>query len=261
MSAAKYPATIEMRDVSVGAMRDPGMIVLAEVNWSAAPGEFWVLAGPEHSGKSDFLMLTAGLMAPIKGGCRLFGAETWTFGEAKLAERLQVGLVFAGGQLFNHLTIGENVALPLQYHRDLSPQAVAREVAALLELLELTPLADVEPAGVSDNWRQRAALARALALRPELLLLDNPLAGLGVRHLHWWLRFLDQLWRGHAWCHGKPMTLVATTDDLRPWRNPHRKYALLNDGKFVPLGSWNEMESTNDPVLKELLAVSLEATI
>jgi hypothetical protein len=57
------------------------------------------------------------------------------------------------------------------------------------------------------------------------------------------------------------MTLVATADDLRPWRNPHRKFALLNDRKFVPLGSWNEVESANNPVVKELLAASLEATI
>ena len=56
------------------------------------------------------------------------------------------------------------------------------------------------------NWRQRAALARALILKPEVLLLDNPLAGLGARHLQWWLRFLDQLWRGHEWFGGRPMT-------------------------------------------------------
>ena len=111
------------------------------------------------------------------------------------------------------------MALPLQYHHNLTPAAAAQEVQALLELLELTPLADVTPSNVGDNWRQRAALARALILKPEVLLLDNPLAGLGARHLHWWLRFLDQLSHGHDWCGGQPMTIVATTDDLRPWRN------------------------------------------
>ncbi len=57
------------------------------------------------------------------------------------------------------------------------------------------------------------------------------------------------------------MTLVVTTDDLRPWRNTNRKFALLRDKKFFPLGSWNEVESANDPVVKELLAVPLEMTI
>jgi len=257
MSGNPDNPAIEMRGVSVGAMRNIGFTAVEDVNWSVAPGEFWVIAGPQHSGKSDFLMLTAGLMPPVKGSHRLFGTETQTIGEAKLAERLHVGFVFAGGQLFNYLTIGENVALPLQYHRDLAPEATAREVQTLLDLLELAPLADVAPPNVSDNWRQRAALARALVLKPEVLLLDNPLAGLGAPHRHWWLRFLDQLWRGHDWCNGRPMTLVVTTDDLRPWHGPNRRFALLREKKFVPLGSWSEVESVTDPDVKDLLAAPL----
>jgi phospholipid/cholesterol/gamma-HCH transport system ATP-binding protein len=258
MSEPENMAVIEMRGVSVGAMRDIGFIVLEDMNWLLAPGEFWTVAGQQHSGKSDFLMLAAGLMAPVQGDCKLFGTETRTFNETKLAERLRVGFVFAGGQLFNQLTIRENVALPLQYHRDLPSDEAAQAVQTLLELLELTPLADITPANMSANWLQRAALARALILKPEVLLLDNPLAGLGTRHLHWWLRFLDRLWRGHDWCGGRPMTLVVTTDDLRPWRNADRKFALLRDKKFFPLGSWNDVESASDPGVKELLAVPVE---
>jgi ABC-type transporter Mla maintaining outer membrane lipid asymmetry ATPase subunit MlaF len=254
---SKIPA-IDMRGVNVAAMRDASFTVVEDVNWSVAPGEFWVVAGQEHSGKSDLLMLAAGLMMPANGDYKLFGNDTKNFGEAELAERLRVGFVFQGGQLFNQLTIAENIALPLRYGQNLSPDAAAREVSVLLELLELTPLADVTPSNIAANWRQRAALARALVLKPEILLLDNPLAGLGARHLQWWLRFLDQLSRGHEWFGGKPMTIAVTTDDLRPWQNPQRKFALLRDKKFIPLGGWNEVESANDPVVKELLAVQLE---
>jgi predicted ABC-type transport system involved in lysophospholipase L1 biosynthesis ATPase subunit len=67
------------------------------VNWSVAPGEFWAVAGQQHSGKSDFLMLAAGLMAPVQGDCKLFGTETRRFDETKLAERLRVGFVFKAG--------------------------------------------------------------------------------------------------------------------------------------------------------------------
>jgi ABC-type transporter Mla maintaining outer membrane lipid asymmetry ATPase subunit MlaF len=255
------PPLIEMRGVSVGAMRDASFTVVEDVNWTVAPGEFWVIAGQQHSGKSDFLKMTAGLMAPASGSYKLFGIETKTFGEAELAGRLRVGFVFEGGQLFNHLTIGENVALPLQYRQNLTPDAAASEVQSLLELMELTPLADVTPSNVAANWRQRAALARALILKPEVLLLDNPLSGLGVRHLQWWLRLLDRLWRGHEWSGGRPMTMVVTTDDLSRlagWQNAARKYALLHDNKFIPLGSWTAVEASDDPVVKELLAMPLE---
>jgi ABC-type transporter Mla maintaining outer membrane lipid asymmetry ATPase subunit MlaF len=252
------PSVIEMRGVSVAAMRDASFIGVEDVNWSVAPGEFWVVAGQEHSGKSDLLMLAAGLMMPANGSYKLFGNDTKDFGEAELAERLRVGFVFQGGQLFNQLTIAENAALPLQYQKNFTAAEAAREAQTLLEMMELTPLADVTPSNIAANWRQRVALARALILKPEVLLLDNPLAGLGARHLQWWLRFLDELSRGHEWFGGRPMTIVVTTDDLRPWQNSQRKFALLRDKKFIPLGSWNEVESARDPVVKELLAVQLE---
>jgi len=260
MSENQNPAAIEMHGASVGATRDISYIVVEEVNWTVAPGEFWVIAGQQHSGKTDFLMQTSGLMLPVRGSCRLFGRDTRTFGEAELAERLRVGLVFEGGHMFNHLTLRENVALPLQYHRNLSADDAAPEVQALLELLELTPLADITPGNVSGNWLQRAALARALVLKPELLLLDNPLGRLDARHQQWWLRFLDRLWHGQAQPGDRPMTLVATTDDLRSWQNAQRKFALLHDKKFSPIGSWSDVEASNDPAIKELQAIPMAET-
>jgi ABC-type transporter Mla maintaining outer membrane lipid asymmetry ATPase subunit MlaF len=260
MSEKPTIPVIEMRDVTVGAMRDSSFPVVADVDWSVMAGEFWIAAGQELSGKSDLLMLAAGLMSPVAGNYKLFGSDTKDFGEAEVAERLRVGFIFQGGQLFNQLTIAENVALPLRYQNNLTASNAADAVQALLELMELAPLADVTPANVAVNWRQRAALARALILKPELLLLDNPLTGLGVRHRQWWLRFLDQLSRGHVLSDGKPMTLVVTADDLRPWQHEHRKFALLHEKKFISLGNWNEVETTNHSVIKELLAVQLETT-
>ena len=261
MSENQNLPAIEMRGVSVAAMRDATFIVVDNVDWLVASGEFWVIGGQEHSGKSDLLMLAAGLMPPVSGSYKLFGNDTKNFGEAELAERLRVGFVFQGGHLFNQMTIAENVALPLQYSRNLSPDAAAREVQALLELMELSPLADVAPSGIAANWRQRAALARALILKPEVLLLDNPLASLGARHRHWWLRFLDQLSRGHGQFGGEPMTIAVTADDLRPWENARRKFALLHEKKFTMLGAWNEVETADHSAVKELLAAPVEATM
>src|SRR5882757_9759115 len=258
MSENQNIPTLEMNGVSVAAMRDPSFMVVEEVNWSVATGEFWVIAGQEHSGKSDLLMLAAGLMPPVNGSYRLFGNDTKNYGEAELAERLRVGFVFQGGHLFNQLTVAENVALPLQYQKNSTAADAAQETRALLGLMELTPLADVTPSNIAPNWRQRVALARALILKPEVLLLDNPLAGLGARHLQWWLRFLDRLWQGHELSGGKPMTIIVTADDLRHWPGARRKFALLRDKKFISLGDWSDVEKTSDPVVKELLAAQLE---
>jgi ABC-type transporter Mla maintaining outer membrane lipid asymmetry ATPase subunit MlaF len=256
MSETFFPPVIELRGADIGALRDAALTVAGDVNWSVRPGEFWVVAGQQQSGKSDLLMNAAGLVAPVRGSCRIFGCETGAFGEAQLAERLRVGLVFAGGKLFNHLTVAENVALPLRYQKNLTAAEAAETVGALLELVELTPFADSTPVNLAVNWRQRTALARALALQPELLLLDNPLAGLGVRHRQWLQQFLDRLWRGHEWFGGRPLTLVVATEDLRPWQDAQRKFALLHEKKFIPLGSWAEIENMEHAAIQELMTAA-----
>ena len=255
------PAVIEMRDASVTTLRDTTLAVLENVDWSVLPGEFWVVAGQPQSGKSDLLMTAAGLLLPARGSCRVFGCETNAFGEAQLAERLRVGLVFAGGQLFSRLTVAENVALPLRYQKNLAAAETARTVEVLLEMLELTPFADRPPANLPAQWRSRTALARALILKPELLLLDNPLAGLGTRARQWLLQFLDRLWRGHEWFGGQPMTVVTSTDDFRPWRHPARKFAVLDEKMFSTLGAWSAVEAARSPAVKELLAEPAGATM
>src|ERR1700722_15643034 len=252
---------IEMKDVSIGAMQDPDFILFEKINWTVAQGEFWVIGAPQHSGKSDFMMTTAGLIPPVAGGYKFFGNETQIFDESRLADRLRLGLIFENAQLFHYLTIAENVALPLQYHKNLESDDAVKAIQELLELTELKSVADVTPANLPRSWKKRAGLARALTLRPEILLLDNPLGGLDARHSQWWLRFLDELWHGHKWLGAKPMTIIAMTDDLRPWRNVQRKFALLKEKKFVPLGLWNEVSSTNEPIVKELLAAPIEEMV
>jgi ABC-type transporter Mla maintaining outer membrane lipid asymmetry ATPase subunit MlaF len=243
-----------MQDLPVAALRDPSLTLLHEVNWTVQPGEFWVVAGLPHSGKSDLLLHAAGLLAPAAGMCRLFGRDTAELDESQIAERLRVGLTFADAKLFNELSLAENVALPLRYHRNLAETELARTVAGLLELLELTPFAALLPGSVAWVWRQRAALARALVLQPELLLLDNPASGLMTRHRDWLVHFLDELWHGHAFFGGRPLTLVVTTDELRAWQHPGRKFATAQAGNFSVLGAWGGEPFLHNQAVKELLA-------
>jgi ABC-type transporter Mla maintaining outer membrane lipid asymmetry ATPase subunit MlaF len=255
-----YLPAMEMRGVAAGAMRDLHTETIRGVNWSVAPGDFWVIGGVQGSGKSDFLLMAGGLMAPVAGTYHFFGKEMPIFEDDRLPDRLRLGFVFDGGQLFNHLTIAENIALPLRYHRNLTKARAATEVQQMLELTELAPWADTTPGALSRNWHKRVGLARALMLKPEVLLLDNPLAGLDLRHRGWWLTFLEQLSKGHDWMSNRPTTLVVTADDLPPWRNRARQFAMLKDKSFIILGSWEQVEAAGDEQVRELLAVGPRVT-
>jgi len=246
-------AVIEMEDVSVGAMRDQSTAVVENVNWTVQPGEYWVIGGLQGSGKSDFLMMTGSLMAPIRGSYRLFGEPMPIFEEARLKERLRLGLVFDSGQLFNHLTVSENVALPLRYHRNLSKAQIDQEMQKILEALDLAEWADSTPGAMGRNWQKRVGLGRALALKPEVLLLDAPLTGLDLRHVTWWLGMLDQLSRGHPLLQDRPLTLILTAADLRPWKGRARQFGVLREKKFVVLGTWDKVEAANRELVQELL--------
>ncbi|MGA2750454.1 MAG: ATP-binding cassette domain-containing protein [Verrucomicrobiota bacterium] len=250
---------IEMTGVSVGSRANPDLPFLENVNWSVRPGEYCVIGGLHGSGKTDFLSLIAGLTPPLQGSYRLFGQEMPVQGDKFLAERLRIGLVFDGGQLFHRLTIEENIALPLRYHRILARADLDQSVNTMLELTGLSPQAGRLPGQAGRAWQKRAGLARALVLQPEVLLLDNPLGGLDSHHVQWWLGTLDQLSSGSRFFEGRPMTLVITAEDLRPWRNRPASFAILKKRQFCPLGHHPQLGRLTDPLVKELLAEPLGA--
>jgi putative ABC transport system ATP-binding protein len=244
---------LEMRGVTIGALRDAERVVAMDVNWTVAPGDFWVVAGLQGAGKSDFLMTVAGLLPPRAGDYRLFGEPRPVFDEHRLAERLRFGLVFEGGQLLNQLTVFENVALPLRYHRNRTREDVEPDARAMLAAMELLPWAASTPGAMPRPWRTRAGLARALMLRPEVLLVDGPLGGVDRRHAQWWLNFLGELACGHALFGGRPVTLVATAEDFRPWQGRGRQFAVLAEQRFTALGDWAAVERSDASAVRVLL--------
>ena len=245
---------IEMIGVTILSRRAPDQVAVADVDWTVAREDFWVIGGLQGSGKSDLLATAAALVKPEAGTYRLFGQEIMpTYDNECLAERLRVALVFGdGGRLFNHLTVEENVALPLRYHHPDSSVAQAR-VDALLDTTETADFRGAVPSDINPSRRQRVALARALALKPEVLLLDNPLASLDPRQTRWWIDLLDQLAAGHPLMDGQPMTIVVAVDDLRSWQQPQRKFALLEETRFTVLNDPSAL-ATHPPVWRELLA-------
>jgi ABC-type transporter Mla maintaining outer membrane lipid asymmetry ATPase subunit MlaF len=247
---------LEMRDVTVTSLRDSSLIVLEGVNWTVAPGEFWAVAGLTRSGKSDFMAMAAGIMRPARGIYRVFGHELIVgFEQERVAARLHVGLVFDGGQLIHDLTLAENVALPLRYHHGDTPDDLEPRLTALFEMTGLEPWADSYPASVNRNWQQRIGLARALALKPAVLLLDSPLTGLDPHDAAWWLETLGTLAKGHPLMDGKPLTVVVTGDDLRPWRNRAAQFGILKSRQFVALGTNEDVASREQFLLQDMLPV------
>ena len=244
---------MEMIGVTVGSLQDTSLLVLEGIDWSVKAGEYWAIGGLQASGKSDLMATAAGIMPPMRGAYRVFGKELGTgYEHEHLATRLRLGLVFDGGRLFHHLTVAENIALPIRYHQDRPLTDAGERVQALLELAALDYWADKTPGEMRRNWQQRVGLARALALKPEVLLLDSPLTGLDPRDAFWWLNLLDQLAAGHPIVDGRPMTIVITGDDLRPWRERARQFAILKNRQFIPLGNRSELGRQDEALLHEL---------
>jgi putative ABC transport system ATP-binding protein len=245
-----------MYDVAISRPGSDRTPLVEGINWRVEAGDYWIVFGLQGSGKTNFLATAAGLQRPVRGTQFLFGKKTSEWTEEELvAERLQVGVIFEnGGRLFNRLTIAENISLPMRYHLDGSDVDIEKRTQEWLEVLGLTPFAHHTPGTVSHVWRQRAALGRALVLEPELLLFDNPIAGMDPRQTKWWFDFLGQLSTGAPFMGGKPVTLVVAVGNLEPWVEYGRQFALLNRKQWRVLGTRDEFAPNAPSLVQELMA-------
>jgi ABC-type transporter Mla maintaining outer membrane lipid asymmetry ATPase subunit MlaF len=250
--------SIVLQGVRVVHSRNPGIALIDEVDWTVNPGEFWVVAGLQGSGKTLLLETAAGLTPQGEGRVFLFGEEV-SGGRQEADElpeiRQRLGLLFDGaGRLFPSLNVFENIALPWCYHRNGSLAEAAEVLAPLINYLQLDKLLDQVPGRLGRAWARRVALGRALALGPELLFLDNPLSGIDTAHLRWWRNFLVDAPRGHPALGGRPMTLVAASDELRPFLSLGHRFALAHEGRWRILGSAADvLAAREDAGVREIL--------
>jgi phospholipid/cholesterol/gamma-HCH transport system ATP-binding protein len=156
-----------------------GQTVLDGVNLDVRAGETLVIIGGSGCGKSTLLRCMIGSVWPDAGRVELFGQDIAALSEREMdALRKRMGVLFQSGALFNSMTVGQNVALPLKEHTSLDDATIDIMVSIKLELVGLRKAVDKMPAELSGGMKKRAGLARAIALDPEILFYDEPSAGL-----------------------------------------------------------------------------------
>jgi sulfate transport system ATP-binding protein len=200
-------------------------VALDEVSLAIASGSLTALLGPSGSGKSTLLRVIAGLEAPDEGDVSILGDDVTGIPPQKRG----VGFVFQHYAAFKHMTVRENVAFGLRI-RKRPKKEIAERVDELLGLVQLDGFADRYPAQLSGGQRQRMALARALAVEPKVLLLDEPFGALDARvrkELRAWLRRL------HEEVH---VTTVLVTHDQEEAMDVADRVAVMNDGRIEQTG-------------------------
>ena len=156
-----------------------GRVLLKDISFTVPRGEIFFIIGGSGCGKSTLLRHLVGLRAPTAGTVRFFGQS---FTDADTAARRELlrtfGMLFQSGALWSSLTLRQNVALPMEEHTALSPREIAELSSLKLAQVGLTGFEDYYPAEISGGMKKRAGLARALALDPSIVFLDEPSAGL-----------------------------------------------------------------------------------
>lgn len=246
LSAARAQPLIEVEHVST---RFGAAVVHNDVSLEVYTGEVFAIAGGNGSGKSTLLREILLLQRPDSGSIHVFGWDTAELRDAQiLSLRRRCGVMFQHGALFSSLTVLENVAAPLREHTRLS-RGLIEEIAAFK--IGLTGLsresAGKYPNELSGGMRRRAALARAIALDPELLFLDEPTAGLDPMSASGFDELVERLKALFG------LTVVMVTHDLDSlWRVADR-VAVLGNGRVLGIGAMEELSRSAEPLVHEYL--------
>ena len=237
-TGASDPTVIRVVDL---VKRFEAHTVLAGVNLDVSHGETMVVMGGSGCGKSTLLRCMIGSVWADEGRVELFGRDLAELSEKDLdATRRRFGILFQSGALFNSMTVGENVALPLREHTELDSSTIEIIVRMKLEMVGLREAVDKMPSEISGGMKKRAGLARALALDPEILFYDEPSAGLDpVTSAE-----IDQLIMKLGGELG--VTSVVVTHEMDSAFRIATRMAMLDKGRMLKIGPRSDFEAIRD---------------
>ncbi|MFY9551279.1 MAG: ABC transporter ATP-binding protein [Thermoanaerobaculia bacterium] len=223
-----------------------GRDVLAGVDLRIRRGEVLCVLGPSGTGKSVLLRHINGLTQPDDGDVRVFGQSVVGLSEEDLAPvRRRIAMLFQGGALFDSMNVEANVAFPLREHTGKSPEEIAALVSEKLTMVGLPGIQRKMPAELSGGMRKRVALARSIALDPELILYDEPTTGLDPLSSEKIAQLIVDL------NVRLQTTSVVVSHDIVTARTVADRLAFLHQGRFQFIGTFDEAARGGHPVLME----------
>ncbi len=223
-------------------------VVLNNLNLTINTGETTVIIGRSGCGKSVLLKHIIGILKPDSGQAFIDGKDITKLADRAVnAIRMKFGMLFQGAALFDSLSVWENVAFGMLEHARKQKEEVMDRVVECLNIVGLSGVEELKPAELSGGMRKRVGLARAICMKPEIILYDEPTTGLDpimadaintlIRELH------DKL----------KVTSVAVTHDMISAYKIADKIAMLYDGRIVAVGTPEEIKNTRDPVVKQFI--------
>ncbi len=224
-----------------------GRKVLDDVTFQVGLGEAFCLLGRSGVGKSVTLKILIGLIKPDHGRVLIEGEDIESIDAARLAQaRKRIGFLFQNAALFDSISVGENIAFPLRRHTHKSEHEVQAVVQEKLKEVELEKEGKKMPSALSGGMAKRAGLARALALDPAILLIDEPSSGLDRITASEIYRLLLQLKQKQK------VTMIAVTHDVLGARTFADRFAVLDGGRIVDCGTAEDLTQSENVLVREL---------
>jgi phospholipid/cholesterol/gamma-HCH transport system ATP-binding protein len=223
--------------------------VLRGVDLSVNRGETQVIKGSSGSGKSVLLSMLVGLLSPDQGQVLVEGEDVTRFKSIDEWRRvwLRTGFLFQGAALFDSMNVADNIAFPLREHESLSEPEIASRVAEVLSWIELEGIEEKMPSELSGGMQKRVGLARAIVLRPEIVVYDEPTTGLDPLTSDTISELIRRLQRE------RQVTSIVVTHDVRCAFLVADRIAMLDEGRILIEGTLDEIKQSEHPKLRAFL--------